>query len=512
MARNYIKLKQLEPTGLASLVRTSQTGDHLTTGYSGYVSDTFYPRSNPSGYVRAAETGILAGTGTGVAEGTGWVNANYVSRSESGTFYEASNPSGYVRAAETGILAGTGTGVTEGTGWVNANYYPRSNPSGFKAPIIIVSGTEPPSGNFDESGNLWLDTTGDCKPVLKAYDRCANEWGPVTTLGKLPNVTFAPFVSPTNDAYYTFVDVIDSDTVTMSVDGHPNAAIYYTLNSGTNPSGLNVSDPTAGSNLYSSPVELTNTGTGTLYYAIKAKAYLSYYNASNVSSGIYRLNTRYPKVEFSPHHGYPSTDLTTITLTVPGHSGTAKIYYNFVSGSRDFIETGNHTAPTAITYTGSGTSPLNINVSSYQSVSYNIKAFAGALATDSEGKRRSLVSSASYANALYGGDPQLEGIDFSPNSVEEGAGIVSFPVQVTPSMISHSLSDGLAFYYKTDGSEPSISNYNLLWSGSTNSYITLDGDTALDDDALVKLFATKYGYAPTQVTTGSYTRKGVVGV
>jgi len=86
MARNYIKLKQLEPTGLASLVRTSQTGDHLTTGYSGYVSDTFYPRSNPSGYVRAAETGILAGTGTGVAEGTGWVNANYVSRSESGTF------------------------------------------------------------------------------------------------------------------------------------------------------------------------------------------------------------------------------------------------------------------------------------------------------------------------------------------------------------------------------------------------------------------------------------------
>jgi hypothetical protein len=49
-----------------------------------------------------------------------------------------------------------------------------------------------------------------------------------------------------------------------------------------------------------------------------------------------------------------------------------------------------------------------------------------------------------------------------------------------------------------------------LWSGSTNSYITLDGDTALDDDALVKLFATKYGYAPTQVTTGSYTRKGVV--
>lgn len=529
MARNYIKLKQLEPTGLASLVRTSQTGDHLTTGYSGYVSDTFYPRSNPSGYVRASQTGILASDASSTDRGTGWVNDNYYPRSnpsgyvrttQTGDFantgyvdanyYPRTNPSGYVRAAETGILAGTGASVNEGTGWVNANYYPRSNPSGFKAPVIIVSGSQPSGGTFDQSGNLWLDTTGDCKPVLKAYDRCANQWTPATTIGRLPAVAFSPFVNPTNDAYYTFVDVTDSDTVTMSVDGHPNAAIYYTLNSGTNPSGLNVSDPTTGSNLYSSPVELTNTGTGTLYYAIKAKAYLSYYNASNVSSGIYRLNTRYPKVEFSPHHGYPSTDLTTITLTVPGHSGTAKIYYNFVSGSRDFIETGNHTAPTAITYTGSGTSPLNINVSSYQSVSYNIKAFAGALATDSEGKRRSLVSSASYANALYGGDPQLEGIDFSPNSVEEGAGIVSFPVQVTPSMISHSLSDGLAFYYKTDGSEPSISNYNLLWSGSTNSYITLDGDTALDDDALVKLFATKYGYAPTQVTTGSYTRKGVV--
>jgi alpha-tubulin suppressor-like RCC1 family protein len=513
MARNYIKLKQLEPTGLASLVRTSQTGDHLTTGYSGYVSDTFYPRSNPSGYVRAAETGILAGTGTGVAEGTGWVNANYVSRSESGTFYEASNPSGYVRAAETGILAGTGTGVTESTGWVNANYYPRNNPSGFKAPVVIVSGSQPSSGTFDQSGNLWLDTTGDCKPVLKAYDRCTNQWTPATTIGQLPAVAFAPFVSPTNDAYYTFVDVTDSDTVTMSVDGHPNAAIYYTLNSGTNPSGLNVSDPTTGSNLYSSPVELTNTGTGTLYYAIKAKAYLSYYNASDVSSGIYRLNSRYPKVEFSPHHGYPSTDLNTITLTVPDHSGTAKIYYTLTTGTRDFIETGNHTAPTTTVYTNTGTSPLSINVSSYQNVSYNIKAFAGAFATDSEGKRRSLVSSASYASTLggpYGQNPSLEGIDFSPDTIEEGAGIVSFPVQVTPSMISHSLSDGLAFYYKTDGSEPSISNHNLLWSGSTNSYITLDGDTALDDDALVKLFATKYGYDPTQVTTGSYTRKGVV--
>lgn len=529
MARNYIKLKQLEPTGLASLVRTSQTGDHLTTGYSGYVSDTFYPRSNPSGYVRASQTGILASDASSTDRGTGWVNDNYYPRSnpsgyvrttQTGDFantgyvdvnyYPRTNPSGYVRSVETGILAGTGASANEGTGWVNANYYPRSNPSGFKAPVIIVSGSQPSSGTFDQSGNLWLDTTGDCKPVLKAYDRCTNQWTPATTIGQLPAVVFSPFVNPTNDAYYTFVDVTDSDTVTMSVAGHPNAAIYYTLNSGTNPSGLNVSDPTTGSNLYSSPVELTNTGTGTLYYAVKAKAYLSYYNASDVSSGIYRLNTRYPKVQFSPHHGYPSTDLTTITLTVPGHSGTAKIYYNFVSGSRDFIETGNHTAPTAITYTGSGTSPLNINVSSYQSVSYNIKAFAGALATDSEGKRRSLISSASYANALYGGDPQLEGIDFSPNSVEEGAGIVSFPAQVTPSMISHSLSDGLAFYYKTDGSEPSISNYNLLWSGSTNSYITLDGDTALDDDALVKLFATKYGYAPTQVTTGSYTRKGIV--
>lgn len=528
MARNYIKLKQLEPTGLASLVRTSQTGDHLTTGYSGYVSDTFYPRSNPSGYVRVSQTGILASDASSTDRGTGWVNDNYYPRSnpsgyvrttQTGDFantgyvdanyYPRTNPSGYVRVAETGILAGTGSSVNEGTGWVNANYYPRSNPSGFKAPVIIVSGSRPLGGAFDESGNLWLDTTGDCKPVLKAYDRCTNQWTPATTIGQLPAVAFSPFVSPANDAYYTFVDVTDSDTITMSVAGHPSAAIYYTLNSGTNPSGLNVSDPTTGSNLYSSPVELTNTGTGALYYAIKTKAYLSYYNASNVSSGIYRLNTRYPKVEFGPHHGYPSTDLTTITLSVPGHSGTAKIYYNFVSGSRDFIETGSHTAPTAITYTGSGTSPLNISVSSYQSVSYNIKAFAGALATDSEGKRRSLISSASYANALYGGDPQLEGVDFSPNSVEEGAGTVSFPVQVSPSMISHSLSDGLAFYYKTDGAEPSILNYNLLWSGSTNSYIPLDGDTALDNDALVKLFATKYGFAPTQVTTGSYTRKGV---
>ena len=529
MARNYIKLKQLEPTGLASFVRTSQTGDHLTTGYSGYVSDTFYPRNNPSGYVRAGQTGILASDASSTDRGTGWVNDNYYPRSnpsgyvrttQTGDFantgyvdvnyYPRTNPSGYVRFSETGILAGTGASVNEGTGWVNANYYLKSNPSGFKAPVIIVSGSRPSGGAFDESGNLWLDTTGECKPVLKAYDRCTNQWTPATTIGQLPAVIFSPFVDPINDSYYTFVDVTDPDSLTMSVAGHPSAAIYYTLNSGTNPSGLNVSEPTTGSSLYSSAVELTNTGSGTLYYAVKAKSYLSYYNSSNTSSGIYRVNSRYPKVQFSPHHGYPSTDLTTITLSVPGHSGTAKIYYNFVSGSRGFIETGSHTSPTALTYTGSGTSPLDINVSSYQSVSYNVKAFAGALVTDSEGKRRSLVSSASYANALYGGDPQLEGIDFSPNSVEEGAGIVSFPVKVVPSMISHSLSDGLAFYHKTDGSQPSISNYSLLWSGSANSYITLDGDSALDEDALVKLFATKYGYAPTQITTGSYTRKGVV--
>lgn len=508
MARNYIKLKQLEPTGLASIVRTSETGDFLTTGYSGYVSDTFYLQSNPSGYVRGAETGNLAGTG-----GSGWVDTNYVARSESGAFYPTSNPSGYVRAAETGILAGTGTGVTEGTGWINANYYPRSNPSGFKAPIIIVSGTEPPSGDFDESGNLWLDTTGECKPVLKAYDRCANEWSPVTTLGKLPKVVFDPFVNPTNYSYYTFIDVADADSVTMTVDGHPNAAIYYTITSGTGVSGLSLADPTTGSNRYAGAVEMDNTGSGALYFVIKAKSFLSYYNSSDVASGYYRLNPRYPKVTFSPHHGYPSTDLNTITLTVPDHSGTAKIYYTLTTGTRDFIETGNHTAPTATVYTNTGTSPLSINVSSYQNVSYNIKAFAGALPNDADGKRRSLVSSASYASTLggpYGQNPSLEGIDFSPDTIEEGAGIVSFPVQCIPSMISHSLEDGLAFYYKTDGSEPSISNFDLLYSGSANKYITLDGETALDNDAIVKIFATKYGYDPTEVTTGSYTRKGVV--
>jgi hypothetical protein len=99
MARNYIKLKQLEPTGLASLVRTSQTGDHLTTGYSGYVSDTFYPRSNPSGYVRASQTGILASDASSTDRGTGWVNDNY---------YPRSNPSGYVRTTQTGDFANTG--------------------------------------------------------------------------------------------------------------------------------------------------------------------------------------------------------------------------------------------------------------------------------------------------------------------------------------------------------------------------------------------------------------------
>jgi alpha-tubulin suppressor-like RCC1 family protein len=530
MARNYIKLKQIEPTGLASLVRTSQTGDFLTTGnYSGYAENTFYPKANPSGYVRGSQTGLLAGTG-----GTGWVDTNYVSRSESGTFYPASNPSGYVRASQTGILAGTGTGVgestgwvnanyyprtnpsgyylssnpsgyvravetgilattgtgsTEGTGWVNANYYPRSNPSGFNN-IILVSSTAPTE--FSETGNLWLDTTGDCKPVLKAYDTCESGWLPVTTIGQLPLVTFSPFVTP--PAAYTYVGSTAEDSFTMTVAGHPNAAIYYTITSGSSISGLSVASPTTGSTRYTSAVSLSNSGDSTLYYLVKAKAFLSYYNSSTVASGVFASTSRYPKVEFTPRN-YPSTSLASITLSSPNHDG-CKIYYTLLTGERATVD-GTASTPSESNYTGQGISPLQIDVSTYQSSSYNIKAIAVDGPSETNPKRSSVVSSASYHAQAYGGNPTLPGITFSPTSNS----FQYFPLQVTPSIVGHPLEEGTVFYYTTDGSEPTI-NSTQIHSDSDNSYVTLTDDG--DDDAVVKVFASKYLYAVGNTFTGTY--------
>ena len=547
MARNYIKLKQLEPTGLASLVRTSETGDFLTTGnYSGYAESTFYTRANPSGYVRAAETGILASDADSTLRGTGWVNANYVSRSESGAFYEASNPSGYVRAVETGILAGTGTGVAESTGWVNANYvartetgilagtgigtsqgtgwvfnnfvatgetgilagtgtgvgqgtgwidanfYPRSNPSGYNG-VILVSTGEP--STFDTTGNLWLDTSTDCSPTLKAYDRCDEAWSPALTIGTLTQVVFNPHHAQTDGTFHTF-DGETEDTLSLSVSGHPNAAIYYTSGTGAVLADITVSDPDTGSALYSTNIKIpAPTGNG-VFYVFKARAYLSYYNSSSIESGSYFATERFPLVEFTPRN-YPSDSLGSVTLEVPGYSGESKIYYTLQTGERTTVE-GTAATPTTTVFTGQGVSPLSVDTSTLTGVSYNIKAIAANNPSSSTSKRTSLVSSSSYHVERYNGNPTLPAITLSPTT----GSFQFFPLQVTPSIVGHPLTGGTVFYYTTDGSEPTI-NSDQLHSGSTESYITLN-DSAGTSDPTVKIFASKYLYDVSNTLTGSY--------
>ena len=131
-------ISSLDGINLSSYVATSQTG-------------AFYAASNPSGYIRNTQTGAFyaasnpSGFITGVNLSSYVTNAqtgNFVITSQTGSFYAASNPSGFVTSASLNLsnyVANTQTGAfyaaSNPSGYIRntqtGSFYAASNPNGF---------------------------------------------------------------------------------------------------------------------------------------------------------------------------------------------------------------------------------------------------------------------------------------------------------------------------------------------------------------------------------------------
>ena len=158
-------ISSLDGINLSSYVATSQTG-------------AFYAASNPSGYIRNTQTGAFyaasnpSGFITGVNLSSYVTNAqtgNFVITSQTGSFYAASNPSGFVTSASLNLsnyVANTQTGA----------FYAASNPSGYitsatsysKSEINALLSGKSNTGHFHSASDITGGTLNNARTSATA--------------------------------------------------------------------------------------------------------------------------------------------------------------------------------------------------------------------------------------------------------------------------------------------------------------------------------------------------------
>ena len=226
------------------------TGEYLRSlisTQSGYSSSTYYPQTNPSGYVQSSATGgLVSSFQTGVFATTGYVENLY---------YLRTNPSGYITGVDTGNFITTGqTGVFASTGWINSFYYPRTNPSGY------IDATQ--TGSFQPSGNYVLSSqTGNFATV------------------SYTDSTYYPLTNPSG---YISTGNADARYALQSATGvllnRSETGVFYPL---TNPSGyISTGNADARYALQSATgVLLNRSETGVFYPVLNPSGYISTGNA-----------------------------------------------------------------------------------------------------------------------------------------------------------------------------------------------------------------------------------------
>lgn len=174
---NFVTGQVVRPPEISDFLTENQINTKITTAtgdYNTLAANTFYPDSNPSGFITGVDlssyttedfvtgvsgflqsqissnysdiTGIINTTGLFVLKSE---TGSFISDSETGQFYSKSNPSGfitgvdlssYVQSSETGVLYPTSNPSGFITGVDLSSYiqdsetgvfYPASNPSGF---------------------------------------------------------------------------------------------------------------------------------------------------------------------------------------------------------------------------------------------------------------------------------------------------------------------------------------------------------------------------------------------
>ena len=238
---------------------------------------------------------------------------------------------------------------------------------------------------------------------------------------------------------------VDPESVVLYVTDKPVETIFYTVDGST---------PTENSAIYISPLVLEVTTT------IKAFAVFEDGTIGPVSQATYTMSPRLPTPRFAPPHG--SNTPTSVTIWVEGHED-AEIWY-----------------------TDDGTIPSNTNGNLYSApidIDGTITLKAIGYKT---GYRKSLIGVASYAPPDYSFG-QLPPVTFSPsNSVP-----LPFPVSVTMTCPGH---PDATIVYETDGTDPTYADD--VYPGSPVPVAT----------GVVKAFAIKLQYAPSEVSSITYTQ------
>lgn len=138
----YSEVTANVPSYLVLLADTSTTGNYKMTVSNftgqmtgaflsvGSAASTYYPLSNPSGYITSGQTGAFITSGQ---------TGNFIISSQTGSFITTGETGSFITSSQTGSFITTGqTGVFLNTGTASSTYYPLSNPSGYTLNSFIT--------------------------------------------------------------------------------------------------------------------------------------------------------------------------------------------------------------------------------------------------------------------------------------------------------------------------------------------------------------------------------------
>lgn len=171
-----------------------------------------------------------------------------------------------------------------------------------------TNGTEPNQSSAAYTSPISVDASLTIK--AKAYK---TDWDPSETATGQYTITgqvATPGFSPAPGTYTS----IQSVTITCATEG---ASVYYTTNG---------SDPTEQSTLYSDPVSINRTTT------LKARAYLSQWAPSEITSGLYTIDYQGITLLHTPTSSVTAGENTTLSTTVLSDSGVSAVMLMYRQG------------------------------------------------------------------------------------------------------------------------------------------------------------------------------------
>jgi hypothetical protein len=206
---NVVTETELNASGSFLDAAVNSLSGFLTSNYyqTGYIDSTYYPRTNPSGYVASGETGVFATTGQIAGIITSGQTGNFVTTGQTGTFVTDGETGNFVTTGQTGIFVvddgtyvrsgQTGTFVTDGeiADFVNHTQTGNTLVGKNETGQFVLTGqtgtyvTSGETGNFVTSGQtgnfVTTEQTGNLLTTQQGDDRYVGKTGQQIIQGNL---------------------------------------------------------------------------------------------------------------------------------------------------------------------------------------------------------------------------------------------------------------------------------------------------------------------------------------